>query len=116
MKFTDLNRWKEAHKLVLQVYKLTDIFPQKEQFSLTDQMRRAVVSVSSNIAEGFTRFGRKEKRQFYFIAKASLTELESQLIISKDVGYIEQVELTGVLNQTEVVGRLLSGLIRSIHS
>lgn len=115
-KFTDLNSWKEAHKLVLQVYKLTDNFPRKEQFSLTDQMRRAVVSISSNVAEGFTRYGTKEKRQFYFIAKASLTELENQLIISKDVGYIKQAELNSLLIQTEIVGRLLSGLIRSVHS
>lgn len=115
-KFTDLNSWKEAHKLVLQIYKITNNFPQKEQFSLTDQMRRSVVSISSNIAEGFTRYGAKEKRQFYFIAKASLTELENQLIISKDVGYIKEINLNNLLNQTEVVGRMLTGLIRSVHS
>lgn len=115
-RFTDLNSWKEAHKLVLRVYNLTDKFPQKEQFSLTDQMRRAVVSISSNIAEGFTRYGTKEKRQFYFIAKSSLTELENQLIISKDVGYIKQIDLSNLLIQTEIVGRLLTGLIKSVHS
>lgn len=60
-KFTDLKTWQEGHRLVIFLYKLTDKFPQKEQFSLTDQMRRAVVSVTSNIAEGFGRNGKKEK-------------------------------------------------------
>jgi four helix bundle protein len=115
-KFIDLNTWKEAHKLVLQTYKLTDDFPRKEQFSLTDQMRRAVVSISSNIAEGFTRFGSKEKKQFYFIAKASLTELENQLLISKDVGYINSSQLKELFGQTEIVGKMLTGLIKSVHT
>jgi len=70
--FTDLIVWQEGHKLVLQIYKITKLFPKEETYSLTDQMRRAAVSVTSNIAEGFGRQGMKEKVQFYFLAKGSL--------------------------------------------
>lgn len=72
--FTDLNVWKEGHKLVLQVYKLTKEFPKEELFGLTNQIRRAAVSITSNIAEGFSRHSYKEKLQFYSTALGSLTE------------------------------------------
>jgi len=73
--FTQLNVWKEAHKLVLLIYKTTDNFPKKETYSLTDQMRRCAISITSNIAEGFSRQSKKEKLQFYYVSKGSLTEL-----------------------------------------
>jgi len=73
--FTQLNVWKEAHKLVLLIYKTTDNFPKKETYSLIDQMRRCAISITSNIAEGFSRQGKKEKLQFYYVSKGSLTEL-----------------------------------------
>lgn len=66
--FTDLNTWKEGHKLVIWIYKITENFPQKEIFGLTNQMRRAAVSVTSNVAEGFSRFTAKDKHHFYSIA------------------------------------------------
>lgn len=66
--FTDLEAWKEGHKLVLAVYKVTKKFPKEEKYALTDQMRRCAVSITSNIAEGFSRQGKKEKIQFYFTA------------------------------------------------
>jgi len=71
--FRDLNTWKEGHKLVLQIYKITKNFPKKETFALTDQILRAVVSITSNIAEGFGRRGMKEKIQFYYLAQSSFT-------------------------------------------
>jgi len=74
-KFTDLYAWQEGHKLVLMVYKNTEQFPEKERYSIVDQMRRAVVSLTSNIAEGFSRRSSKEKNRFYCIAQASLVEL-----------------------------------------
>jgi len=73
--FTQLNVWKETHKLVLLIYKTTDNFPKKETYSLTDQMRRCAISITSNIAEGFSRQSKKEKLQFYYVSKGSLTEL-----------------------------------------
>ncbi|MFZ2190432.1 MAG: four helix bundle protein, partial [Candidatus Magasanikiibacteriota bacterium] len=85
-KFTDLNAWKEGHKLVLQIYEITRNFSKEELFILVSQMKRCDVSITSNIAEGFGRQSYKEKIQFYFIALGSVTELQNQLLISKDVG------------------------------
>lgn len=113
--FTDLVAWQEAHKLVLLVYKVTENFPKKELFILLPQMRRAAISITSNIAEGFTRQGSKEKIQFYFIAKASLTELHNQLILSKDLNYMSEEECEACINQITVTGKLLTGLIRFIR-
>ena len=110
--FTDLNTWKEGHKLVLLVYKYTDNFPPKESFSLTDQMRRAVISITSNIAEGFSRTSVKEKCQFYSVAQGSLTELQNQLLIARDIGYLEENKFQDAANQTVVVNKLINGLRR----
>jgi four helix bundle protein len=71
--FKDLDVWKEGHKLVLNVYSITKPFPAEERFGLIDQMRRCSVSITSNIAEGFSRQGVKEKLQFYYMSKGSLT-------------------------------------------
>lgn len=114
--FTDLLAWKEAHRLVLTIYQITDKFPTKETYSLVDQMRRCAVSISSNIAEGFSRQGKKEKLQFYYTAKASLTELQNQLLIARDVGYISKDKFDGSAEQTIQVSRLLTGLIKSIKT
>ncbi len=114
--FEDLNTWKEGHKLTLLIYKVTDKFPPKENFALTDQMRRASISITSNIAEGFTRQGIKEKVQFYLMAKGSLTELQSQLYVARDVGYINSIEFEGIIRQTVIVHKLLTGLIKGVKS
>ncbi len=114
--FTDLNAWKEAHKLALSVYKSTDGFPEKEKYSLIDQMRRAAVSISSNIAEGFSRQSGKEKIQFYYTAKGSLTELQNQLLLSKDLCYLSKNIFNETAEQTVIVDKLLTGLIKSIKS
>ena len=90
--FTDLRAWQEGHKLVLYVYQLTRKFPKEELFALTSQLRRAVTSITSNIAEGFSRHSYKEKVNFYHISLGSTTEVENQLIISKDIGYISEME------------------------
>src|SRR3989338_5599528 len=87
-KFTDLYAWQEGHKMELTIYQITKLFPNEELFSLTNQMKRCAVSITSNIAEGFSRQSYKEKVQFYFMALGSLTELQNQMLIGKDVGYI----------------------------
>ncbi len=112
--FTELNAWKEGHKLVLMIYKITEQFPAKEKFSLVNQMRRSAISVTSNIAEGFGRRYKKEKIQFYSMARASLTEIQNQLFIARDVGYIKKEEFGDLVNQSIIVSKLLSGLIRKI--
>jgi len=110
--FTDLYAWKEGHKLVLVVYKVTERFPQKETFGLTSQMRRCAISITSNIAEGFSRTTSKDKRQFYSIAQGSLTELQNQLLISRDIGYLENTRFQEIAQQTILVNKLLNGLKR----
>ncbi len=110
--FEDLNTWKEGHKLALLIYKITDKFPTKEKFALVDQMRRAAISITSNVAEGFTRQGKKEKIQFYLMSKGSLTELQSQLYIARDVTYLSGSEFSNIMQQTIIVHKLLTGLIK----
>ncbi|OGH44331.1 MAG: hypothetical protein A3I49_00860 [Candidatus Levybacteria bacterium RIFCSPLOWO2_02_FULL_37_11] len=110
--FTDLNAWKEAHKLVLMIYKLTDDFPKKETLALTSQMRRAAISISSNIAEGFSRKTNKDKTQFYSMSQGSLTELQNQLLIARDVKYIGAQKFKEIAEQTVTVNKLLNGLKR----
>ena len=110
--FTDLEAWKEGHKLVILVYKETELFPQKEIFSLTNQMRRCVVSITSNVAEGFSRQSFKEKVQFYCIAQGSLTELQNQLLIARDVGFLSKEKFKKLAEQSVVVHRIMSGLIK----
>jgi len=110
--FTDLDVWKEGHRLVLMLYKITDRFPRSERYSLIDQIRRSSVSVTSNIAEGFGRQTYKEKIQFYYLAQGSLVELKNQLIISKDVGYIDENVYLTLKNQADVCHKLLQGIIK----
>jgi len=111
--FTDLHAWQEGHKLVLMTYKKTENFPDKERYGIIDQMRRAAVSITSNIAEGFSRRSSKEKNRFYCMAQASLVELQNQLIISRDVGYLSDNEFKTVADQSITSNKLLSGLLRA---
>ena len=110
--FTQLNAWREAHSLVLIIYKVTKKFPKEEQFGLVNQLRRAVVSVTSNIAEGFSRSSYKEKSQFYSMSLGSLTEVQNQLIVARDLGYITPAEFKQLAEKTIIVNKLLNGLIK----
>lgn len=114
--FKDLRAWQEAHKLVLMIYDETKNFPKEEIFGLISQMRRCAVSITSNIAEGFSRQSYKEKTQFYSIAQGSLTELQNQLIIAKDVGFITNKKFQEIDGQTIVVHKIISGLIKKSKS
>lgn len=110
--FKDLNVWQEGHKLVLEIYKITQNFPRQEQFGLTNQLRRAAVSLTSNIAEGFSRTSYKEKLQFYAMALGSLTEIQNQLQIAKDINYLSEKEFNSLSEMTVIVSKLLNGLIK----
>ena len=110
--FTDLIVWQEGHKLVVSLYKDTESFPKSEIFGLTNQMRRCVISITSNIAEGFGRQSYKEKVQFYSIAKGSNLELQNQLLAARDIGYLKTEVFQKLAEQSAVVGKLLTGLIR----
>lgn len=112
-KFTDLDAWKEGHKLVLSIYLITKEFPKDEIFALISQMRRCVVSVTSNIAEGFSRQSFRENVQFYSISLGSVTELQNQLLMSRDVGYITNNVFQNIAQQSIKVHKIINGLIRS---
>jgi|SRR3990172_9001559 len=111
--FTDLDAWKEGHNLVLEIYGLTKEFPKEELFGLINQMRRCVVSVTSNIAEGFSRETYKDKTHFYTMALGSVTELQNQLIISKDVGYLKTDIFNSTMDLSIKVHKIINGLIKS---
>lgn len=111
--FTDLIAWREGHQLVLAIYKVTAQFPQRESYALVDQMRRCVVSITSNIAEGFSRKTNKEKAQFYYMSLGSTTELQNQLLIAKDLQYMDKNIFDQLANSTIQVHKLLFGLIKS---
>ncbi|MBI2474270.1 MAG: four helix bundle protein [Candidatus Taylorbacteria bacterium] len=113
-KFTDLLAWQESHKLVLKVYGLK--FPKEEMFGLVSQMRRAAISITSNIAEGFGRQGFSEKVQFYYLSRGSLTELKKQLIASRDIGFISSTDFRILDEQMKLAHRLLQGLISKSKS
>ncbi len=101
--FTDLVAWQKGHELVLAVYRITKNFPKEEKYGLIDQMRRAAISITSNIAEGFGRQSYKEKIHFYYLAQGSLTEIKNQILIAKDVNYLLEkdfLHLSDLSNQT----------------
>ena len=110
--FTDLEVWREGHKLVLMIYKLTKIFPKEETFGLVSQLRRAAISITSNVAEGFARSSFKEKLQFYSISRGSLVELQNQLLIAKDITYLDDTNFNQLTNQSIIVHKLLNAFIR----
>jgi four helix bundle protein len=110
--FTDIKVWQEGHQLVIMIYKETDNLPKRELYSLIDQMRRAAVSVTSNIAEGFGRNGYKDRLRFYYQAQGSLTELKNQLLVAKDVGYLQQENFESLASQINYTHKLLQGFIK----
>jgi four helix bundle protein len=112
-RFEQLDVWREAHAMVLDVYKVSQRFPAAEKFGLVSQMRRAAVSVPANIAEGFKRRGMKDKAHFYNIAQGSLEEARYYFILSRDLQYALPFE--PMTERAERVGRMLTGLIRSLR-
>ena len=113
--FENLNAWQESRKYVVEVYRLLEQFPQSERFALIDQIRRAVISVPSNIAEGSGRMSYKEKIHFLEIAYGSLMEVYCQLQIAVDLGYITQEQFEGLHRLSFNVSKLLSGLRKSFE-
>ena len=112
--FERLNAWQESRKLVVVVYQLLDRFPKFEKYALCDQIRRSIVSVPSNIAEGSGRISAKEQLHFYEISYGSLMEAYNQLILASDLKYIEINNLQELQPQIDVVARMLNGLRASL--
>ncbi len=115
-KFTDLDAWKEAHRLTLLIYSLTQKFPKEEVYGLSSQIKRAVVSIESCIAEGFSRYHYKDRLNFYFDARGSLAEVESQAITAKDLMFITDKDFNLISLRAEKVSIILGGLIRSTQN
>ncbi len=113
--YKNLVVWQKAVQLSVEIYTLTKKFPRDEQFALTSQMRRAGVSIPSNIAEGYGRNGRKEFGSFLRISHGSLTELETQLIIANKLSYCSEKECSTIERQMDEIGRMLYALRASLR-
>ena len=112
--YKKLNVWKESIELITEVYKTTNKFPSTEKFGLISQINRCSVSVASNIAEGAGRNTDGEFRQFLGTAKGSSYELETQLIVSNNLGYISSDELNVLIEKLEYVQKMIQNLIKSL--
>ncbi len=109
-----LNVWKKSHNIVLEIYKLTKSFPKEELFGLVGQVRRAAVSIPTNIAEGAGRGSKAEFNRFLQISFGSISELEYELMLSKDLDFINDSDYSKIMILIEEIKKMLSGLIKSI--
>ncbi len=114
--YRELIAWQKAMALVTKVYRLTKKFPREELYGLTNQVRRAAVSVPSNIAEGQARLSQKEFRHFLSHSRGSLVEIETQVLIAQSLGYVDPKESNELLDDAAELGKVLNGLIASIKT
>ena len=113
--FRDLIAWQKAMALVTDIYRVTESFPSREIYGLTNQLRRAAVSVASNIAEGKGRVSKKEFAQFLANARGSLCEVQTQLEIGKNLGYLAAETFADLDEQAREAGRIINGLMRKLR-
>lgn len=113
--YKNLDVWKESRKLVSLIYILSKEFPEDEKFGLISQIKRASISIPSNIAEGIGRNSKKETRQFCFIAKGSLYEVETQIYLASDLGFIYENKTEEILYQITTVRKLIIGFIKYLE-
>ena len=113
--YTELIAWQRAMDFVEAVYQVSRTFPKDELFGLTSQVRRAAVSMPSNIAEGQSRRSTKEFLQFLSVARGSLSEVETQLVISKRLNYLSSDQLSDLQHKSSELGRLINGLSNAIQ-
>ena len=112
--FERLEVWNKSRLLTKKIYKLTQVFPEYEKFGLTGQIRRAIISVCSNLAEGSSRKSKKDQAHFYNIAFSSLMEALNQLIISNDLGFLDSQSLEESREEIHSISRMLKGLCNSL--
>ncbi len=112
--FKDLKIWQKGIRLAKEVYLITDDFPSKETYGIVSQMRRAAVSISSNIAEGFMRKHNKEYKQFLYIALGSMVELETQIILSEQLNFLENEECNSIKANIDELNKMITGLIKCL--
>lgn len=109
--YIEMEVWKESMKLIRTVYDVTRTFPKEEIYCLTNQMRRAAISIPSNIAEGIGRNHAKDTIQFLFVSRGSVYELETQLFVAMQQGYVQDNESENIFRQFETCKKLINGLI-----
>jgi len=112
--FKQLNIWQKGIEIVKDVYLLTKKFPKEELYGLSSQMKRAAISIPSNVAEGFKRYHNKEYSQFLYIALGSIGELETQIIIAQELGFITKEELNNISEKIDHISRMISSLINKL--
>jgi four helix bundle protein len=112
--FQDLRIWQMGIEVVKDVYILTKKFPKEELYGLTSQMRRSAVSIPSNIAEGFRRYHNKEYRQFLYIAMGSCAELETQIIITHELDYLDDTNKIEIIEKLKYICRMINQLIKKL--
>jgi four helix bundle protein len=113
--YRDLVVWQKAMGLVEECYRLTDAFPRSELFGLTAQLRRAAISIPSNIAEGQTRHHGKEYVQFLYVASGSLSEVETQMEVARRLNYVEAKAAEEFFRSSDEVGKMLTGLRKAVN-
>ena len=114
--YKDLKVWQKSYRLCLYIYRITKKFPKEERYGLTSQIRRAAVSIPSNIAEGYGRKTTADYLRFLYIAYGSICELETQLLLSSDLNYVNKENLKALRDDTEEVERMLKALIKSLEN
>lgn len=114
MNIEDLEVFRISHELTLEIYEITKNFPDDEKYNLTPQMRKSSSSIPMNLMEGSHRLNRKEYRQFSGIARGSAGELKYQLLLAKDLKYINEATYKLLRERTETVSKMLTGLVRSL--
>ncbi|MBU1259917.1 MAG: four helix bundle protein [Planctomycetes bacterium] len=114
--YKDLEIWQRSISLIEAIYNVTKKFPKEETYGLISQVRRAAVSIPSNIAEGFARFYNNEYKQFLFISLGSCAELSTQLIIAKRLGYLENGKADILLDEIEQISKMTMSLIKKLNS
>ena len=112
--FKDLKIWQKGIELTKSIYQLSGNFPYEEKFGITGQMRRSSISVPSNIAEGFMRQHNKEYKQFLYISLGSLAELETQVILSEELGFVEKIHIQSILSNIQELNKMIMGLIKCL--
>jgi len=113
--FKDLEIWQRSIKLVENIYVTTQNFPKEEIYGLASQLRRAAVSIPSNIAEGFSRASNREYKQFLYVSRGSCAEVVTQIIISRNLNYIEGSKAEILLNETEEISKMTMSLIKKLN-
>ena len=114
--FEKLEVWQNARKFVKEIYRATDVFPQKEQFGITNQIRRASLSITANISEGFSRQTNKEKARFINIAYSSSWEIINFLILSRDLEFLEEDEYIKLRSDVEYISNQLNALYKKLKT